>query len=200
MVMNKKQLAPGIFVYSDVLDNHETLVQDIEEGAVSAKIDWIQAQIKQGEESKIDTDYRDTSSISVNYNDSIISNFSNFQETFYSSISNIFLSGFSLAESDYKAEHGLATTWHDSYTILKYGKGQKFVNHIDDHKDYHRRVSLVYYINDDYTGGEIVFPRFGITYKPAKDELLIFPSTYVYNHSVLPVIEGTRYAVVSWLR
>ena len=61
-------------------------------------------------------------------------------------------------------------------------------------------MSWVYYINDDYTGGEIVFPRFGITYKPAKDELLIFPSTYVYNHSVLPVIEGTRYAVVSWLR
>jgi len=198
--MNKKQLAPGIFVYSNVLDNHETLVQDIEEGAVSARIDWIQAQIKQGKESRIDTDYRDTSSISVNYNGSIVNNFSNFQETFYSSLSNIFFAGFALAESDYKAEHGLETTWHDSYTILKYGQGQKFVNHIDDHKDYHRRMSLVYYINDDYTGGEIVFPRFGITYKPAKDELLIFPSTYVYNHSVLPVIEGTRYAVVSWLR
>jgi predicted 2-oxoglutarate/Fe(II)-dependent dioxygenase YbiX len=198
--MNKKQLAPGIFVYSDVLDNHETLVQDIEEGAVSARVDWIQAQIKQGKESKVDTDYRDTSSISVNYNGSIINNFSNFQETFYSSLSNIFFAGFALAESDYKAEHGLETTWHDSYTILKYGQGQKFVNHIDDHKDYHRRMSLVYYINDDYTGGEIVFSRFGITYKPAKDELLIFPSTYVYNHSVLPVIEGTRYAVVSWLR
>jgi len=198
--MNKKQLAPGIFVYSDVLDNHVTLVSDIEEGAVSARIDWMQATIKQGEESRIDTDYRDTSSISISYNNSIVSNFSNLKEAFNSSLSNIFFSGFRLAESDYKLEHGLETTWHDSYTILKYGKGQKFVNHIDDHKDYHRRMSLVYYINDDYTGGEIVFPRFGITYKPAKDELLIFPSTYVYNHSVLPVIEGTRYAVVSWLK
>lgn len=198
--MNKKQLAPGIFVYSDVLDNHSTLVSDIEEGAVSAKIDWIQAKIKQGEESKIDTDYRDTSSISISYNDSIVNNFSNLKEAFNSSLSNIFFYGFRLAESDYKLEHGIETTWHDSYTILKYGKGQKFVNHIDDHKDYHRRMSLVYYINDDYTGGEIVFPRFGITYKPAKDELLIFPSTYVYNHSVIPVVEGTRYAVVSWLK
>ena len=89
--MNKKQLAPGIFVYSDVLDNNATLVQDIEEGAASAKIDWIQAQIKQGGESKIDTDFRDTSSIGISYNDSIVSNFSNFKETFYSSLSNIFL-------------------------------------------------------------------------------------------------------------
>ena len=198
--MNKKQLAPGIFVYSDVLENNPTLINDIEEGASSAQIDWVQAQIKQGEESKIDKEYRDTSSIGIHYNESIISEFSNFKQAFFSSLSNIFLTGFSLAESDYKAEHGLQTTWHDDYTILKYGQGQKFVNHIDDHKDYHRRMSLVYYINDDYTGGEIVFPRFGITYKPAKDELLIFPSTYVYNHSVLPVIEGTRYAVVSWLR
>lgn len=198
--MNKKQLAPGIFVYSDVLENNPTLVNDIEEGATSAKIDWVQAQIKQGEESKIDKDYRDTSSIGIHYNESIISEFSNFKEAFSSSLSNIFLIGFGLAESDYKAEHGIETTWHDAYTILKYGEGQKFVNHIDDHRDFHRRVSMVYYINDNYTGGEIVFPRFGITYKPSADELLIFPSTYVYNHSVLPVIEGIRYAVVSWLR
>ena len=198
--MNKKQLAPGIFVYSDVLENNPTLVNDIEEGAISAQIDWEQAQIKQGEESKIDKDYRDTLSIGVKYRDSIITEFSNFKEAFSSSLSNIFLTGFGLAESDYKAEYNIQTDWHEAYTILKYGQGQKFVNHIDDHRDFHRRISTVYYLNDNYTGGEIVFPRFGITYKPAADELLIFPSTYVYNHSVLPIIEGTRYAVVSWLR
>ena len=198
--MNKKQLAPGIFVYSNILENHSTLIQDIEEGAASAQIPWIQAQIKQGEESRIDTEYRDTSSIGIGYSPLILDQFTNFKESFGSSLSNIFLTGFSVAESDYKAEHNLDTDWHESYTILKYGHGQKFVNHIDDHKDFHRRVSMVYYINDNYTGGEITFPRFGITYKPAADELLMFPSTYVYNHSVLPVVEGTRYAVVSWLR
>jgi len=200
MVMTRKQLAPGIVVYSDVIEGFETLAQDIEEGALSAGIPWIQSQIKKGNEIETDTESRDTMTIGVPYSNVPVDNFGNFLDSFNSSLSNIFLSGFNVPEMDYKIEHNVETTWHDQYGILKYGSGQKFVNHVDDHKDFHRRISLVYYINEDYTGGEIVFPRFGITYKPKANELIIFPSTYVYNHSVLPVIEGTRYAVVSWLR
>ncbi len=197
--MNKKELAPGIFIYSDVLENHETLIQDIEEGMLGAKKNWVQSQIKQYEDVEVNTKSRDTLTLGVPYSNSIVDDFSNVSAAFNSSLSNIFFSGFNVAELDYKSEHQVETEWHDQYSILKYGAGQKFVNHIDDHKDYHRRISLVYYINDNYTGGEIVFPRFGISYKPKANELLIFPSTYVYNHSVLPVIEGTRYSVVSWL-
>lgn len=83
---------------------------------------------------------------------------------------------------------------------LKIWSGTKFVNHIDDHQDYHRRVSTVYYLNENYTGGEINFPRFDIVFKPKANQMIVFPSTYVYNHSVSPVIEGERYAVVSWMR
>lgn len=197
--MNKRQIAPGIIIYSDVIEGFETLVQDIEEGAISAGVSWTQSKVKKGNEVETDTEYRDTMTIGVPYNDSLVDNFGNLGDSFNSSLSNMFFSGFSPAEIDYKSEHSIDTTWHDQYSILKYGKGQKFVNHIDDHKDYHRRMSLVYYINEDYSGGEIVFPRFDITYKPKANELIIFPSTYVYNHSVLPVVEGTRYAVVSWL-
>jgi len=78
--------------------------------------------------------------------------------------------------------------------------GQKFVNHIDDHTDYHRRMSTIYYINDNYEGGEIEFPRFNVKYKPVANDFIIFPSNYMYNHSVSPVISGERYAVVSWAR
>lgn len=198
--MNKKELAPGIVVYSDVVENGIDLVSDIEEGMVSAKREWIQSSIKSNDTVKINTDYRDTLTSIVPYSDLIIDDFINLDQAFNATLSNIFLSGFGPAESDYKSEHQLSTTWHDSYSILKYGKGQKFVNHIDDHQDFHRRLSLVYYLNDDYKGGEIVFPRFNITYKPNANELLLFPSTYVYNHSVLPVLEGIRYAVVSWLK
>jgi predicted 2-oxoglutarate/Fe(II)-dependent dioxygenase YbiX len=108
--------------------------------------------------------------------------------------------GFKDLELDYKKEYNIGTEWHDSYGILKYGPGQKVVNHIDDNHKYHRRISTVYYLNDNYSGGEITFPRFDITYKPVANEFLIFPSNYVYNHSVIPVTEGIRYSVVSWLR
>jgi predicted 2-oxoglutarate/Fe(II)-dependent dioxygenase YbiX len=103
------------------------------------------------------------------------------------------------AEKDYLNMYGISFNDHEQYSLLKYGEGQKFINHIDDYKEGPRRISLVYYINDDYVGGEIKFPRFGITYKPKANDLIIFPSTYVYNHSVNPVISGTRYAVASWI-
>jgi hypothetical protein len=200
MVMKKRLLAPGIMVYSDVIENYETLAEDIEEGALSAQIVWNQSQIKKDEKIEVDTSYRDTMSITIPYNEEILEKFINYKEVFNSNLSSMFISNFKTAELDYKNEYQVETSWHDDYSILKYGAGQKFVNHIDDHKDFHRRISTIYYINDNYTGGEIVFPRFGITYKPLANELLMFPSNYVYNHSVLPVIDGTRYAVVSWLK
>jgi hypothetical protein len=199
MVMAITHLAPGIVVYSNVLQDHENLINDIEDGIKSAGLSWLESSVKSGDVSQVDKKLRDTLTVVVPYKEAIVNNFVNLQDAFASTLSNIFLLGFGQLEKDYKSKHEIATSWHDGYSILKYGSGQKFVNHIDDHKDYHRRISLVYYINDDYTGGEIVFPRFGIVYKPKANELLLFPSTYVYNHSVLPVIEGTRYAVVSWL-
>jgi hypothetical protein len=199
--MNKKELAPGIVVYSDAVNNSDSLVLDIEEGMSSAKIEWQLAGVKTGDkDAGNDKELRDTFVVPIPYSDVEVKDFVGFQGAFFSSLTNIFLENIGPLEHDYKVEHGLSTTWHDQYSILKYGVGQKFVNHIDDHKDYHRRMSTVYYINDDYKGGEIVFPRFGITYKPEANDLIIFPSTYVYNHSVLPVTEGTRYAVVSWLK
>ena len=48
--------------------------------------------------------------------------------------------------------------------------------------------------------GEIVFPKFGVTIKPKASQLLLFPSTYVYNHNVNAVTNGTRYSMVNWLK
>jgi hypothetical protein len=201
MVMNKKELVPGIVVYSNAITYDGSLAFDIEEGLSSAQIEWQLAGVKTGdEEAKKDKDLRDTFVVPVRYSDKTITDVVGFKDEFFSSLSNLFLENLGPLEHDYKLSYGLSTTWHDQYSILKYGVGQKFVNHIDDHKDYHRRMSTIYYANDDYEGGEIVFPRFGITYKPAANDFVVFPSTYVYNHSVLPVTKGTRYAVVSWLR
>ena len=199
--MNKKELVPGVVVYSNAINYDGSLVFDIEEGISSAKIEWELAGVKtDNAEAGKNTELRDTFVVPVPYSEEDIKHFAGFKGEFFSSLSNLFLENLGPLEHDYKLGYGLSTTWHDQYSILKYGVGQKFVNHVDDHKDYHRRMSTIYYINDNYEGGEIVFPRFGITYKPAANDFLVFPSTYVYNHSVLPVKSGERYAVVSWLR
>jgi len=198
--MIKEEIAPGIMVYSNVIPNSETLCEDIEEGLRSANLFWVPAEVKADKDPGVNTDSRDTSTFGVPYWGTISDDFTNFQSSFNSTLNNLFFENFDPVEKDYKNYFGAAAPWHDAYAVLKYGVGQKFTNHIDDHQDYHRRISTTYYINDNYLGGEILFPRFDITFKPKANQMIVFPSTYVYNHSVLPVIEGERYAVVSWMR
>jgi len=203
--MIKNEIAPGIMIYDNVIKNSETLINDIEEGMASANLDWSLAGVYTGSKENGDTEQtdqtkRDTMKIGVRYSNTIINDHTSLLDAFQNSLSNIFLESFEPLENDYKNHYGIYTTWHDVYGILKYGVGQKFVNHIDDHPEYHRRVSTLYYINDNYSGGELFFPRFNVTLKPKANQMVIFPSTYVYNHSVLPVQDGTRYSVVSWLR
>jgi predicted 2-oxoglutarate/Fe(II)-dependent dioxygenase YbiX len=198
--MIKEEIAPGIMVYSNVIPNSENLYKDIEEGLVSANILWVPASVKADSDPGVNTDSRDTSTFGVPYYGAISEDFTSLQSSFNSTLNNLFFENFDPIERDYKSYFGTAAPWHDSYAILKYGVGQKFINHIDDHQDYHRRISTTYYINDNYLGGEILFPRFDVAFKPKANQMIVFPSTYVYNHSVLPVIEGERYAVVSWMR
>jgi hypothetical protein len=195
--MKKREIAPGIFIYSDVIDGHESLVSDLEEGLASSRIGWSESYITIGEELKKDTTVRDTLSVMIPYeksDDSTLLGYLN------SSVRELLFNYFDPIEKDYMNHFHINLKNHEPYQILKYGVGQKFTNHIDDGPIHNRKVSTTYYLNDDYEGGEIVFPRFGISYKPRANEMIVFPSTFVYNHSVKPVLSGTRYAVVTWLK
>lgn len=201
--MIKEEIATGIAVYSNVIPNSSELCKDIEEGIVSAKLEWQGATVKddQYSEPTLNTKTRDTQTIGIPYfGQSKSLEGLQVKDLFFTNLNNLFFEGFDIIEKDYMASYGVYSEWHDSYGVLKYGEGQQFTNHIDDHPNYHRRISTVYYLNDDYTGGEINFPRFNITFKPKANQMILFPSTYVYNHSVSPVVSVTRYAVVSWLK
>lgn len=193
--MIKEELAPGIVVYSDVLHEYETLPLDIEEVISSGVVSWFAAAVDSGEDKKV----RDTDSIHIPYLSEFDGVYPTPRSFFEKNLSEIFFNSFSKFENDYKSSYGINFSDHSSYDILKYGEGQKFTNHIDHHPDYPRTISSVYYFNDNYDGGEINFPRFGIKFKPKANQLIMFPSTYVYNHSVSEVTSGVRYAVVSWI-
>lgn len=195
------ELAPGIAVFSNVVSGYETLVSDIEEAVASGVINWTSAYVVKGEDgSVIDPETRNTQTIPVSYADNPKENYSSPLASFDSTLSKIFFDSFAPLEGEYRSHYNVDVYKHEIYSILKYGIGQKFNNHIDNHRNYPRTISLVYYMNDDYVGGEISFPRFGVSYKPKANELLIFPSNYVYNHSVAEVTSGNRYAVVTWGR
>jgi predicted 2-oxoglutarate/Fe(II)-dependent dioxygenase YbiX len=62
----------------------------------------------------------------------------------------------------------------------------------------HRDVSAIYYLNDIFEGGEIVFERVPLVVKPRRGLLLAFPSHAAHLHEVLPVRSGVRYTMPIW--
>ena len=97
--------------------------------------------------------------------------------------------------------------------LLHYGAGGHYIQHVDAetlYKDDHgldlwektldRDLSVVYFLNDEFAGGELVFPALDLVIKPAAGMLVCFPSDHNYIHGVNPVTAGHRYTIVTWMR
>lgn len=90
--------------------------------------------------------------------------------------------------------------WHEPYGLLKYRPGEEYKDHYDGSTAVGRAVSALVYLNQDFEGGETEFLNFGVKIKPRAGMLVLFPSNYAYRHRSHPVISGTKYALVTWLR
>lgn len=98
--------------------------------------------------------------------------------------------------------------WYEEPTLLRYTPGGMYKAHADSdnydtehniwYKALDRSVSLLIYLNDDYTGGALKFNTFNFRYQPKKGDLLFFPSDFRYMHEAEKVESGVRYALVSW--
>jgi hypothetical protein len=53
----------------------------------------------------------------------------------------------------------------------------------------------LFYINDDYEGGELYFPQHNIEFKPKAGAAYFFPGDKNYLHGVKPIISGIRYTI-----
>ena len=62
-----------------------------------------------------------------------------------------------------------------------------------------RDVSFLFYLNDQYGGGELEFYDLGLTIKPKRGMMIAFPSYKEFAHKVHPVTWGHRYSLVSWV-
>lgn len=54
-------------------------------------------------------------------------------------------------------------------------------------------LGTIFYLNDDYDGGRLHFPKQGIAFKPKKKAAYFFPGDLNYIHGVDVVTSGTRY-------
>lgn len=104
------------------------------------------------------------------------------------------------AVKDYTKRHNVGELrYWEALNFVKYGPGQHFQEHTDHGFSYNCVVSMVGYVNDDYSGGEINFRMQGVQVKPKAGDLFIFPSNFMYPHRAMPVHEGTKYSIVTML-
>ncbi len=102
----------------------------------------------------------------------------------------------------YPVPGGYGTTSHrESIQILEYYPDQEYKFHHDisndpKSKEYHRQISVVVYLNNDFKGGRTLFPH--MNYKPDPGYALIFPSNWCYPHSGEKVTNGKKRVAVTW--
>lgn len=56
-------------------------------------------------------------------------------------------------------------------------------------------IAGLFYVNDDYVGGELYFPNQGIQFKPKRGAAYFFPGDMNYIHGVTEIESGIRYTV-----
>lgn len=61
-----------------------------------------------------------------------------------------------------------------------------------------RDFSALFYLNDGFEGGELLFETQGITVKPRTGLFVAFPSDERFIHEVTPVVAGRRYSLALW--
>jgi predicted 2-oxoglutarate/Fe(II)-dependent dioxygenase YbiX len=59
-------------------------------------------------------------------------------------------------------------------------------------------LSAVVYLNDDFTGGDLVFPRIDYRYRPSIGDCVVFPSDLIHSHYVDEVLSGNRISLAIW--
>lgn len=97
--------------------------------------------------------------------------------------------------------------------LLVYGAGGHHKPHVDGEgrylnaqgqevwrKSLDRDLSVVYFLNDAFEGGELIFPALGLAIKPQAGSMVCFPSTHDYLHGVSTITAGQRLSLVTWAR
>jgi predicted 2-oxoglutarate/Fe(II)-dependent dioxygenase YbiX len=80
--------------------------------------------------------------------------------------------------------------------IAKFVEGKGMHEHFDASRP--NDIATLIYLNNDYDGGDIYFPKYEMSFKPEPGDLLCFPDNPSFIHGVKPIIRGTRFTLPRW--
>lgn len=80
--------------------------------------------------------------------------------------------------------------------------GKRMLPHYDNLGGDHSAPVMygcVYYLNDDFEGGELWYPNQGVEYRPVAGEMILHPGSREYSHGVREIISGLRISAGSFI-
>jgi hypothetical protein len=101
---------------------------------------------------------------------------------------------------DYASSWEIGINYYAPLNFVKYSYPDNYFGlHTDHGPSTVRTVSAILYLNDDYEGGNLHFPRIDqLSIKPETGDIIVFPSTYTYQHESIPLMHGTKYVVLAF--
>jgi hypothetical protein len=88
----------------------------------------------------------------------------------------------------------------NNLVLIKFEKGLALYPHVDTDSAESNHLASIYYINDDYIGGEICFPDLKVYIKPTPNSLIFFPGNENYLHEVRTILTGDRFSSSMWFQ
>jgi hypothetical protein len=183
IIKNGEEVAPGILVYDNVIDNCENIIS-----LGLSKSGWENSTVldKNGQCS-MNLEHRTARYLSIPpyyHND---------------------IEWFSVTKTIWHYADYYAKTFLFEFSVveipqlLQYYKNQGFYkNHMDYSKSTPRIASAVLYLNDVEEGGETFFDKFDVSVSPKMGRLILFPANYIYTHEAKKPISNDKFAIVTW--
>jgi hypothetical protein len=85
-------------------------------------------------------------------------------------------------------------------TIQRHYPGSSLAEHIDEDHDPSLKYASVLYLNEDYNGGHLYFPKLNLDIKAPERSLILFSTGQDYLHGVKEVLSGpTRYVIATFI-
>lgn len=177
------EIAPGIVIYDDAIDNCTELI----DFAKSQPWYWKESAVGSANDSIVNKEIRNTHSFIIDsyYESDII---------WFNAARNIWKYA-----DQYGKKYNAPFSAIETIQMLHYKPSESFYQpHIDNGPGVPRIFSAVLYLNDVEEGGETHFNKFNVSIKPKAGRLAIFPANYMYMHEARPLPNEEKYVIVTW--
>jgi predicted 2-oxoglutarate/Fe(II)-dependent dioxygenase YbiX len=184
---SRKKLEDFVYVFDDIIP--ESLCNEIIQEYKNSN-DWLDALIKDGP----DRNVRNCDQIQISDQFIITKN-----ENVRRSLDERIHENLRLAAQKYTEKNPYFFADIDTgYQLLRYQEGGFYKQHTDSFLHQQRSVSCSIQLNEDYDGGELALFDREMMIRTKTGSVIMFPSNFMYPHEIMPVINGTRYSIITW--